>query len=305
MVDVQASIQALLDELTATDAERGLQVAVYCDGDLVVDAWAGVADPATGQRVDGETLFTVFSTTKGIAATVIHLLADRGLVTYDTPIARYWPEFGVHGKEQLTLRHALTHRAGIPQMPDGVGPVEMCDWDTMCRGIADLAPLWEPGTVSCYHALTYGWILGEVARRVDGRPFGQLIQDEICTPLGITSLFVGLPAAVEDRVAPLEVSPDAVASLAELPSSSADPLSPAMLSLRAVPPALLPLHTVFNREDVRRACIPAAGGIMNARALARHYAALASGEIADTGMPRRSHCCAGARCWCRQRSALV
>src|SRR5690242_6847601 len=111
MTDVQARVQALLDELVDTGAERGLQAAAYLDGELVVDAWAGVADPATGRLVDGETLFTSFSTTKAITATIIHLLADRGLLEYDAPIARYWPEFGARGKERITLRQALTHRS--------------------------------------------------------------------------------------------------------------------------------------------------------------------------------------------------
>ncbi|GAC1438072.1 MAG: serine hydrolase domain-containing protein [Chloroflexota bacterium] len=279
MTDAQARVQALLDELTGTGAEQGLQVAAYHHGALVVDAWSGVADPATGRRVDGDTLFTVFSTTKGITATVIHLLADRGLLDYDVPIARYWPEFAARGKERVTLRQALTHTSCIPQVPAGVTPEAMCDWDGMCRATADLTPLWEPGTVSCYHAFTYGWILGEVARRVDGRPFDQIVREEICAPLGITSLYLGIPDAAEPAVAPMEADPTVPEAPAAALPSSTDPLAPEALWARIFPPALLPLHHVFNRPDVRRACIPAAGGIMNARAVARHYAALASGEV--------------------------
>jgi CubicO group peptidase (beta-lactamase class C family) len=161
-------------------------------------------------------------------------------------------------------------------MPPVAGPADICDWDSICRGIADLAPLWQPGTVSCYHAFTYGWILGEVARRVDGRSFGQIVQEEICAPVGITALHLGIPDAVEARVAPLEATQTAAPPE---PPPSADPLSPETLWPRIVPPSLLPLHEVFNRPDVRRACIPAAGGVMNARAIARHYAALASGVL--------------------------
>ncbi|HVA88709.1 MAG TPA: serine hydrolase domain-containing protein, partial [Chloroflexota bacterium] len=115
MEELQGRVQALLEELVDSGAERGLQVAIYHGEQLVVDAWAGVADPATGRPVDGDTLFTVFSTTKGIVATLIHILVERGLLDYDAPIARYWPEFGAHGKEGITVRHALTHTAGIPQ----------------------------------------------------------------------------------------------------------------------------------------------------------------------------------------------
>ena len=282
MTDVQKRVQELLDELITTGAEQGLQVAIEIDGELVVDAWAGVADLATGRRVDGETLFPVFSVTKGITATVIHLLAERGLLDYDTPISHYWPEFGAHGKAAITLRQALLHRAGIPQMPEGVGPADICDWERMCRGIADLTPLCEPGTRTIYHALTFGWILGEVARRVDGRPFGQMIRDEICAPLGLTSLYLGIPDEVASRVATLESAPiseaEQAASEALLAATSSDPLSPLSLAMLSIPPALQPLSDLFNRPDVRRACIPAAGGIMNARSLARFYAALAVGE---------------------------
>ena len=268
MTDANARAQALMDELVRRDAERGLQVAAYIDGELVVDAWAGIADATTGRPVDGDTLFCVFSSSKGITATVMHLLADRGGLDYDAPVARYWPEFGAHGKQDITVRQVLAHTAGVPHMPEGVGPAEMCDWERICAGIADLSPLWEPGTATGYHALTFGWILGEVAQRVDGRRFATLVQEEVCQPLGIDSLYFGIPDAVEPRVALLESAPIA----------AAPPPTDALIA-RAVPLSLWPLHTVFNRPDVRRAVIPAGGGIMNARSLARHYAALACGEL--------------------------
>ncbi|MCC7352155.1 MAG: beta-lactamase family protein [Anaerolineae bacterium] len=274
MADVNARVQTVMEDLIARGVERGLQVAAYLNGELVVDAWAGLADAATGRPVDGDTLFTVFSTTKGITATVIHLLADRGLLDYDTPIAEYWPEFGAHGKERITVRQALTHTAGIPQMPDNVlnGDVSdwewMCqDWDWMCRAIADLTPLWEPGTATGYHGATFGWILGEVARRVDGRPIAQIVQDEICRPLGITSLYLSIPDAVEPRVASLKNGP-----------SSLPPPPPDALVWRVIP-GLEHIDEVFNRTAFRHAVMPASSGIMNARALARHYAALACGEL--------------------------
>jgi CubicO group peptidase (beta-lactamase class C family) len=259
MADAQAAVQALLDELVGTDAERGVQVAAYLDGQMVIDAWAGVADPETGRPVDSETLFTVFSCSKGITATVIHLLAERGKLNYDDPIATYWPEFAAHGKERITIRHALTHTAGLPRTPEGdrTGPpgAMMADWDRMCQGIADLTPLWEPGTQTGYHALTFGWLLGEVARRADGRPIERIVAEDICAPLGIDSLFFGIPDTVEARVAPLEND----ATLMEGPTATTES--------RAIP-------AIFNRPDIRRAVIPAGGGIANARSLARHYASL-------------------------------
>lgn len=127
MADVQAHVQALLDDLVGRNVERGVQVAAYLDGALVVDAWAGVADVAGGHPVAGNTLFNVFSATKGVTATVIHHLAERGRLDYDAPVASYWPEFGAHGKGAITVRHVLTHSAGLPQLPDGVQPADLCD----------------------------------------------------------------------------------------------------------------------------------------------------------------------------------
>jgi CubicO group peptidase (beta-lactamase class C family) len=263
MADVQGAVQSLLDDLVAADRERGLQVAVYLLGEQIVDAWAGVADPATGRSVDGDTLFTVFSVSKGITATVIHLLADRALLAYDESVATYWPAFGTHGKERITLRHILTHQAGVPQMPRSQ-PEALPDWDTICAGIAEATPLWEPGTQTGYHGLTYGYILGEVARRVDGRPIAQIVQEEICQPLGMHSLFFGIPDDVEPRVAVLEND----ASIDEAPLPPPDSL------FERAMPGLRFANATFNRPEIRRASIPAAGGIMNARALARHYASL-------------------------------
>src|SRR5205823_8317360 len=151
--------------------------------------------------------FTVFSTTKGITATCIHMLAERGQLDYDAPIATYWPEFAAHGKEKATVRDGLTHRVGIPQMPDNATPELISDWDAICSAIAELEPVWEPGTKTGYHGLTYGWIMGEVLRRVDGRGIGAFVQEEICKPLGLDGLFLGIPDEAEARIAPLKEGP--------------------------------------------------------------------------------------------------
>ena len=273
MADVNDRVREVLDDLIGSGVELGLQVAAYKDGALAVDAWAGLADEASGKPVDGDTLFTVFSTTKGIVATAMHLLAERGLIEYDDPIAKHWPEFGRKGKEHATIRHALTHQAGVPQMPDGVTPAQMSDWDWMCAAIANLEPLWEPGTRTGYHAYTFGWILGEVLRRADGRPIAQFIREEISEPLGIADdLFLGITDAVEPRVATLKTGPR--------PADAPAP-PPDALILRAIPPAVGTTAEVFNRDDVRRSCHPAAGGIMTARAIARHYAMLSNGGELD------------------------
>jgi CubicO group peptidase (beta-lactamase class C family) len=266
MADAQARVQAVLDELIERGVERGLQVAAYYDGELIADAWAGVADAETGRHVDGDTLFTVWSVTKGITATAIHILAERGTLDYDTPIAIYWPEFAANGKAQITLRQALSHTAGMPMLPEGV---ELTNWDAMCAAIAELAPMWEPGTAMGYHAVSYGWIVGETARRADGRPFADIVRDEICEPLGIKTLFLGIPDEVEPHVARIE---------AAVVSDPGQPVDPRVRQIIG-PLASTPPHEWANRPEVRRASIPAAGGIMNARAIARHYAALISDGV--------------------------
>ena len=262
---VQQNIQVLLDRLCSEGRERGIQVAAYFRGDLIVNAWAGVADVDTGAKVDSDTLFPVFSVTKGIVATIVHQLVARDLFSYDTRISEVWPDFGVAGKERMTVEQVLRHTAGITKMPAGTTVAEVADWNGICRKIAESPAEWEPGSRCEYHGLTYGWILGEVARRADGRFFSQLLQDEICAPLGIDTMFVGLPAAYDGRVAWLE-NPHA-----ETPPDDGTP--------QVVPFSMQPLFTWMNRLEGRQACVPAGNGLMNARALARHYAALLPGGV--------------------------
>jgi CubicO group peptidase (beta-lactamase class C family) len=280
MTNVQARVQVLLDQFVTHDVERGLQVAAYFNGELVVDAWAGVADPVTGQLVDGYTLFTVWSGGKGIAATVIHLLVERGLLTYDTPVAAVWPEFGSHGKHAITVRHVLTHTAGIPQIPEGVSPADLLDWETMCERVAELEPLWPPGTARGYHSMTYGWLVGEVARRVDGRPFVEIVQQEICAPLGIHNLFFGVPDAATPRVAVLEEV---------APATPPAPPPANILTVPVIPPWRTPASAWANQRVVQQSCLPSSGAIMNARSLAHHYAALIgrTGDEAQLLPPER------------------
>jgi CubicO group peptidase (beta-lactamase class C family) len=231
----------------------------------VVDAWAGPADAATGRPVDGETLFPVYSVTKGILATLANLVVERGLVDYDTPIAKVWPEFAAKGKETITFRHALTHTAGLPNLPAGLDHGTLCNWDAMCKAMAEETPLTPPGLKREYHAITYSWTVGEVVRRVDGRPIPQMIREEIEAPLGLKgAIFSGLPASEDARVAALtsELTPGAV------------PPDP-----QAIPRLVQPLEVWMMRTDARRACIPASNGIMTARGIARHYAALLPGGV--------------------------
>jgi CubicO group peptidase (beta-lactamase class C family) len=195
MNDVQQQIQQAIDQLVELGAERGLQVAVYRDGQQVVDAVAGVADLATGRPVTSDTLFFSYSIGKGVAATVVHVLAERGAIVYDTPIAELWPEFGAHGKDKATVRHALSQSVGVPGLPHGLTVDDLCDWEKMCAIIADSEPWWEPGARIGYHAVTWGYIVGEIIRRASGKPIPQALREEVAEPLGVEGeLFFAVPA---------------------------------------------------------------------------------------------------------------
>ncbi len=261
---IQLRIERLLEKFVSAGYERGVQVAAYFNGELVVDAWAGTADPAGKIRVDGQTLFPVFSTTKGIAATLVHQLVEQGKLEYDAPLARVWPEFAGNGKEKLSLRHALTHTAGLAAMAANGTFAELGDWAKMCRQLAERRPVPAPGEREEYHAITYGWLIGEPACRVTGRDFPSLLREMITGPLGVEDeLFIGLPAKQEARVAWLENGAPPPA-----PGSEPAPVNP------AIPPWTCPLEALMNDSAVRQACLPASSGIMTARAIARHYAAL-------------------------------
>ena len=166
MLDRDGQIAKAIDGALAR-GEIGLQVAAYLDGKLVLDVCGGSADQTTDRMVDGDTLFTVFSATKGVAATALHIQAERGLLEYDRPISQYWPEFAQQGKGQVTVRQTLDHSIGVPGMPPGCTIDQMCDWDFMTAAIAAMAPVWEPGTKHGYHAYTFGWMVGELVRRAD------------------------------------------------------------------------------------------------------------------------------------------
>jgi len=274
MSDVQQQVQQAIDRLVESGAERGLQVAVYRHGEQVVDAVAGVADPATGRPVASDNVFYNFSIVKGAAATVAHVLAERGLFGYDTPVAELWPEFGAHGKQAVTVRQVLDHTAGVPGIPLDTTVEDLCDWDKMCAAIADAELWWEPGTKVGYHAYTFGYIVGEVVRRATGKPISQVLQEEVAGPLSVDKeLWFGMPASEHHRLAPLEDEPGAAEMAAQMLAS----MPPDLPMFKSAPPELFPTAAFGNRADTLAADIPA-GGKTSARAIARMYAALL-GEV--------------------------
>ena len=188
MTSIQESTQGLLGGIVSSGRELGLQVTVYHHGELVVDAWAGCDDATSALPVDGDTLFTVYSAGKGVTATAVHILVEQGKLDYDDPITRFWPEFAQHGKDGVLVRHALAHTAGLPHMPPGYGQYDVTDWSLMCDLIAGSPPLYPPGETIAYHAMTYGWLVGGLAERADGRPFARIVTEEIADPLGLNGL---------------------------------------------------------------------------------------------------------------------
>ena len=270
MSDLQKQVQTTIDELVSSGAERGLQVAVYHQGEQVIDAVAGLADPQTGRPVTSDTPFYCYSVGKGATSTIAHMLVERGLFSYDTLVVELWPEFGAHGKQTATVRHVLTHSVGVPGIPAETTREDLCDWELMCARIADLTPWWEPGTQTGYHAYTYGYIVGELVRRATGKRISQVLREELAGPLGVADeLYFGMPASELGRLARLEDAPGGAEMLASMPDDS--PM------FRAGPKATWPDAEFGNRRDILMADIPA-GGKNSARAIARMYAALL-GEV--------------------------
>ncbi|WP_261300565.1 serine hydrolase domain-containing protein [Paenibacillus andongensis] len=263
--DLQQTIQAMLDELTESGIEIGLQAAAYYQGKLILNAHSGVMDALTRKPVESDTLFVSMSSCKGITATVIHMLTQAGKLGYDDKVADYWPEFAANGKADITIRQVLCHEAGIPQMPNNVSMDTVLDWGAMVHEIEQLSPVWEPGTKTGYHGFTFGWILGELAERVDKRKFAQIVQEEICAPLGIShELYFGVPDAAESRVA--KISGEELPWI-EMPDH--------LLIKRMLPTHLMPItNSAWNESVLHQAVLPSANACITANALARMYASL-------------------------------
>ncbi|MFI7703048.1 serine hydrolase domain-containing protein [Nonomuraea sp. NPDC049480] len=273
MSDLQKQVQEAADKLVESGEERGLQVAVYRDGKQIVDVVAGVADPETGRPVTPDTPFYNFSIGKGATATVAHVLVERGLFGYDTPVAELWPEFGRHGKEGVTVRHVLSHTAGVPGVPLDTTPEDVCDWGKMVAALEDAELWWEPGTKVGYHAYTFGFLVGEIVRRVTGKPISQVLLEDVTTPLGVADeLYFGMPEKEHARLAELEDVPMDMSAFADMPDD--------LPMFKAGPMTLMPNAELGNRPDYLSADIPA-GGKTSARAMARMYAALL-GEVDGT-----------------------
>lgn len=261
----------------AEHGEVGASLCVKVQGETVVDLWGGSADPAVGRAWEEDTVCTVFSCTKAATAFCAHLLAERGQLDLDVPVVSLWPEYAAEGKECTTTRMMLDHTAGLPAIREPLKADCLLDWDYMCGKLAAEAPFWQPGTRSSYHAVTFGYLVGEMVRRAAGLSLGQYFADEIAGPLGI-DYWIGLPEAVESRVAPI---------ILYRPGKD-EPRTPFMAE--AVKRGSVSNLFVFNHGDWmaggvntragRAAEIGAAGGVTNGRGLAGLFAAMVSEEAA-------------------------
>ncbi len=271
---------AVREELERNFAERGEVGASVCltvDGETVVDLWGGVADPETRAPWTRDTIGLVWSCTKGATSLCAHVLAARGAIDLDAPVARYWPEFAKGGKDWVTVRMLLSHQAGLPALREPIPENGLCDWNAVVDALAAMEPLWEPGTRHGYHPLVFGHLVGEVVRRVTGRSLGAFFRGEVAEPLGL-DFWIGLPSEHETRVAP-DIPADPPAPGQPVPqfyvAAMTDPGSVPGMVVWNSGGYLLP--GAVNTRQVHAAEIPSANGITNARGLAGMYRPLALG----------------------------
>jgi CubicO group peptidase (beta-lactamase class C family) len=254
--------------------ELGAALSIVHDGRVVVDLWAGHADAAKTRPWRRDSLVNVWSTTKGIAALAAHRLVESRRLDLDAPVARYWPEFAEAGKAQLPVRDLLSHRAGLPALRKPIGKTDVLDWDTMTGMLAAETPWWEPGTRHGYHALTFGWLVGEVVRRVSGQRIGDFVRGMLA-PLD-AEFEIGFGPALDARVAELVMGPVSTGDSAPAFAKALADEPEGVVAKTFGNPPLLDLSLV-NSRDWRAAEIAAAGGHTSACSLARIYGALACG----------------------------
>ncbi|MGW1881407.1 serine hydrolase domain-containing protein [Streptomyces sp. NPDC001970] len=267
-----SAVRAAFEENFRERGELGAAVTVMAGGETVVDLWGGWADGARTRPWERDTLVNVWSTTKGPTALCAHILADRGLLDLDAPVASYWPEFAAAGKETVPVRHLLSHRAGLSGLREPHSLAELYDWDLTASRLAATEPWWEPGTRSGYHAMTYGFLVGEVVRRVTGLLPGEFLHQEVTGRYGI-DFTIGLPEKEAERAAELVHPP------------AADDSEQAAIFAQLAPAALAALANPVvgvaeaNSPQWRAAEIPAANGHGTARAVAALYGIFASGGL--------------------------
>jgi CubicO group peptidase (beta-lactamase class C family) len=268
--DQFASVRGAFEQNLATGIDVGASFAATVDGEMVVDLWGGWADEARTRPWEKDTIVNVYSTTKTMTALCALILADRGELDFDAPVARYWPEFAANGKERVKVSHLMSHSAGLSGFKEKITLEDIYDWDKVTALLAAQAPYWEPGTASGYHALTQGYLVGEVVRRITGRSLGTFFRQEVAEPLG-ADFHIGLPASDDARVADLIPPPEGTAI--------GDGEQNELVANMSRNPGINVLET--RTRAWRGAEIPAGGGTGNARSIAQIHVILANGGMAQ------------------------
>jgi CubicO group peptidase (beta-lactamase class C family) len=269
-----ARVREVFEASLHDGTELGAAVAVTIDGRPVVDLWGGLAEKDTARPWERDTLVNVFSTTKGLTAMCAHRLVDQGLLDLEAPVARYWPEFAEQGKADIRVRSLLDHRAGLPAVKAPLPPEALFDWTAMTGALAAEAPWWTPDTQHGYHAVTFGWLVGEVIRRASGRTMGAYFREEIAEPLGL-DVHVGLAESNDARCAELRPGRKrpTESTLFDRIVSAPDSMTAKAF---ANPITMLMPGTVGSRAW-RAAELPSVNAHATARSIARLYGVLACG----------------------------
>lgn len=274
-------VAAAFAEAFSHHDSMGAALAVRVDGRSVVDVWGGVADARTSTPWSDSTVSVIFSCTKGLMSVLAAKLVQEGRLDYEAPVAQYWPEFAQAGKEKVLVRHVLAHRSGLSAPVVDFSTDDLLDWTTVTTALAAQRPLWAPGYAHAYHAITHGWLIGEVIRRITGSTPGDWFRTVITDPLGVDA-WIGAPATVEPRIARLSVGETLQRHVDELASQRVSGVvdwpGRAMTMGGALPPTLVDGDHGFNDPRLHSAQIPAAGGIASASALATIWSATVAAE---------------------------
>ncbi|KAK8679644.1 hypothetical protein V6N13_145087 [Hibiscus sabdariffa] len=278
--DIEAKLRQLLVELGNNDKILGIQVCAYKDGEVIIDTAAGVLGKYDPRPVQPDTLFSVFSATKGIAAGMLHWLVDNGKLKLEENVANIWPEFRRNGKEHIKVHHILNHTSGLHNALANLreeNPLLLTEWDECLKRMEASVPETEPGKQQLYHYLSFGWLCGGIIEHASGKKFQEILEEAFIHPLKIEGeLYVGIPPGVESRLATLTLDMDDLKMLSEMQNR---PELPSTFQLNNIGEFAEYLPAFFNMLNIRRAIIPAANGHCSARALARYYAALADGGV--------------------------
>lgn len=265
-----ANVRTAFDANFASGQDVGAAFCATLEGETVVDLWGGFADAERTRAWERDTIVNVYSTTKTMTALTALLIADRGDLDFDAPVAKYWPEFAANGKASVKVSHLMAHSSGLSGWKVPITNDDLYDWDKVTSLLAAQAPYWEPGTAPGYHALTQGYLVGEVIRRITGRSLGTVFREEIAEPLG-ADFHIGLPASQDHRVAHL-IPPPRGAAVGDAPAQTA------LQANMSNNPGIDVMAT--RTRGWRGAEIPAAGGTGNARSVAEIHAILANGGVA-------------------------